>query len=295
MLDPDRYLLFVEEKSRYDNEIKTLLPPEVPDDGLHRVLVDHEHAARLDPDSLSLPRTEEQRIAFLQAESPFRRYTNTIGLAAAHLIQNQGTNPRLWCVGEMSRRFAVVLPQASGIEMVVLRTSIISSVVAFPLTPEMVTPEMVWPFFVNDYGARIFGFVGGETALERRLFTLYDTMRRDTEDTEEAWQRGDWERTVRRALADRSEVMEYSDDEERPPAARETSRLWQELQDDTWFRTRLRATLDDALFCVLPDGKHDGAVAFHSAQLSPAPVVDTLCQIVREQGGSTSIIALVDD
>jgi hypothetical protein len=157
MLDPDRYLLFVEEKSRYDNEIKTLLPPEMPDDGLHRVLVDHEHAARLDPDTLSLPRTEEQRIAFLRAESPFRRYTNTIGLTAARLMQMQGTSPRLWCVGEMSRRFASVLPRAAGIEMAILRTSIISSVVAFPLTPEMVAPGIVWPFFVNDYGARLFG------------------------------------------------------------------------------------------------------------------------------------------
>jgi hypothetical protein len=89
--------------------------------------------------------------------------------------------------------------------------------------------------------------------------------------------------------------MEYSDDEERPPAARETSHLWKDLQDDTWFRARLRAALNEALFCVLPDGKHDGAVAFHSTQLSPTPIVETLCQVVREQGGSTSIIALVDE
>jgi hypothetical protein len=295
MLDPDRYLLFVEEKSRYDNEIKTLLPPEMPDDGLIRVLVDHEHAARLDPDSLSLPRTDEQRVAFLRAASPFRRYANTVGLSSARVLLNGGTGPRLWCVGEMSRRFAAVLPAAARVEMAVLRVSITSSVVAFPIAPEGIGPEMVWPFFVNDYGARLFGFVGAETPLERRLFTLYDTMQRDAAATDEEWQRGDWERTVRRALADRSEVMEYSDEEERPPSARETARLWQGLQDETWFRPRLRAALNDALFCVLPDGKHDGAVAFHSVRLTPAPIVETLLQVVREGGGSTSIIALVDD
>jgi hypothetical protein len=297
MLDPDRYLLFVEDNSRYDNEIRTLLPVESPDDGLQRVLIDHEHAARLDPDALSHPRTEEQRIAFLRADSPFRRYSRTIGLSAAELLkaQRHHSSGRLWCIGEMTRRYATVLPQAAGIEMVQLRVSILSSLVAFSLPPETVTPDLILPFFVNDYGARLFAFDREGTELENRLAELYDIMRRDTGTTDEEWRRGDWERTVRRALAEKGEILTYDDDAERPPSAREIAERWQKLQDDCWFRDNLRELLNDALFCVLPDGKHDGAVAFHSVTVPNKVTVDTVCRVVREQGGSTSIIALIDD
>ncbi|GAB4463268.1 MAG: hypothetical protein OHK0029_31650 [Armatimonadaceae bacterium] len=297
MLNPDRYLLFVEERSRYDNEIKTLLPVEIPPDGMQRVIVDHEHAARLDPEDLSYPRTEEQRISFLQADSPYHRYSVTVARAAAALAQQQeGESPaRLWCVGEMSRRFATVLPEASGIEMVQLRIGILSSLVAFSLPPSAITSDIVLPFFANDYGARLFVFHQPGTDLEHRLAELCDVMRRDSDATEEAWRRGDWERTVRRALTDRGEVLSYSDEDELPPTALETVRRWQELQDDCWYRERLRGLLEQALLCVLPDGKHDGAVAFHSVQLPVHEVVETLCAVVREQGGSTSIIAYSDE
>jgi hypothetical protein len=130
--------------------------------------------------------------------------------------------------------------------------------------------------------------------LEARLQGIYSVMQRDSDIAEEEWRRGDWERTMQSALREPGTVVAYHDDEERPPSAQETAHLWKDLLDDCWYRDRLRSLLDDALFCVLPEAKHDGAVAFHSTTLTVEPIVDTLCQVIREQGGSSSVIAYIE-
>ncbi len=294
-MESERYVLFAEEQSRYDNRLGLALPSELPDDGLCRVVVDHYQAARVDPEELSRARTDSERRAFLRAETPLRRYTRTVGLAAARTAKQAGSDTRLWCVGEMSRAFAQVLPQISPVPIAVLRTGIVGAVVAFCVNPDKIVPDFVWPFFANDDGARIFVFDKPGTDLEARFTTLADTMRRDAPAVEAEWRKGDWERTVRRALTDRNETIVYNDEDEIPPSGRETARLWRAIQDDCWDRECLRPLLDDALFCVLPDGMHNGTVSFHSVRLSVPTMVEAIAGVVREQGGSCSVVAFVDE
>lgn len=291
----ERYVLFAEEQSRYDNRLGHALPSELPDDGLKRVVVDHSHAARVSPEELSLARTDATRRTFLLRDSPLRRYTRTIGLSAQRLAETASQPVRLWCVGEMSRAFAQVLPGISGVEMTVLRTGIIASVVAFCVSPETIEPETVWPFFANDDGARIFAFDRTGTELEARFTRLLQAMQENAPTVAEEWRRGDWERTVQRALTDRSESLVYEEADETPPSARDVVRLWRDLCDDCWERGRLRSLMKDALFCVLPDGMHNGTVSFHSAHLGSEPIVEAIASTVREQGGSCSVVAFVDE
>jgi hypothetical protein len=292
---PDRYVLFAEEQSRYDNQLGHALPSELPRDGLCRVVVDHLHGARVDPTFLSTAKSDEERLAFLRAETALRKYTRTVGLASAQVAAQANEQARVWCVGEMSRLYAHVLPQAANVPMAVLRTGILGSIVAFCLPARDIHAALVWPFFANDYGARLFAFDTPGTNLERRLEALQAELTRAEPAVSAEWRAGDWERTIRRALAGRDETLVYSEEEEVPPSARHAARLWRELQDDCFERERLRPLCDDCLFCVLPDGTHNGTVSFHSHRLRTEPIVEAIAQVVHNAGGACSVIAYVDE
>ena len=292
---PDRYVLFAEEHSRYDNRLGHVLPSELPRDGLCRVVVDHLHGARVDPQFLSQAKSDDERIAFLQAETPLRKYTRTVGLASAGIATQANPECRVWCVGEMSRLYARVLPQTVDFPLAVLRTGIVGSIVLFTLPARAIHAQLVWPFFANDYGARLFIFDTPGTALEARLQALQNELIRAEPAVNEEWRRGDWERTMRRALADRDETLVYTEDEEVPPSARQAAQMWRQLQDDCFERERLRPLCDDCLFCVLPDGTHNGTVSFHSYRLRTEPIVDTIAEVVHDNGGACSVVAYVDE
>jgi hypothetical protein len=290
----ERFILFVEERSRYDNQPGVLLPSEEWDDGLCRVIVDYHGTGRIDLQEMSRLRQEADRIAYLRGDTPHRAYDRLIGCATARLA-GAGEGGRVWCIGEMSRVFARHLAEVSGLDMALVRTSITTSVVLFHLPAEAITAETPWPFFHNDYGARLFIFDREGTELEWRLQNLERVMRRDAPLTEEEWRRGDWERTVRRALTDPGEVITYEDEEGRPPHAAETVQLWRELQDDCWYRDRLAKLCDGARFCVLPDLKQDGTVSFHSKHLPVEAIVEGLCDTAADQNAVCSVIVYAPD
>jgi hypothetical protein len=291
----ERFILFVEEQSRYDNQPGVLLPSEEWKDGLCRVIVDYHGTGRVDLQEASRVRLDADRVAFLRGDAPHRHYDRLIGQATARLSGGSAGDARVWCIGEMSRVFARHLAEASGRDIALVRTSITTSVVLFHLPVSEITPEAVWPFFHNDYGARFFVFDREGTELEWRLENLERVMRRDGPLTDEDWRRGDWERTVRRALTDPGEVIVYEEEEGRPPHAKETVQLWQELQDDCWYRDRLAKLCADTRFCVLPDLKQDGTVSFHSTALPVGDVVEALCEAAADQDAVCSVIVYAPD
>jgi hypothetical protein len=288
----ERFVLFVEEESRYDNQPGVLLPSEEWNDGLCRVIVDYHGSGRVDLQEASRLRLDADRIAYLRGDAPHRAYDRLIAGTAATLAGSEG---RIWCIGEMSRMFARHLSEASGMDIALVRTSITTSVVLFSLPASAVDATVAWPFFQNNYGGRFFVFDREGTNLEWRLQNLERVMRRDGPLTEEEWRRGDWERTVRRALTTRAEVIVYDDDEGRPTHAAETLTLWQELQDDCWERDRLTALCEEARVCVLPDLKQDGTLSFHSKTVSARQIVEALCDTAAVQDAVCSVIAFVPD
>ncbi len=278
----ERFTLYVEPRSRYDNHRAMPAPNETPNDGLGRVIVDSRHVPPLSQELLPFqgnPRTRTEGAAYLQNAALLSAYSGMVGLVSGRLV---GPDGFLWCVGEKRPFWTDAFIEATGLDIACLQVDSVSSLFAFRRDARDVTSSTLWPFFSSDYGARIFAFDASGTELEKSLVQLEAVLRRDAPAVAKGWEAVERERKAEKRNAEPGAALAYMADDGRPEAANEAVRLWRSLYKSCLERDGLTRLCSDARLCVLPDIKHKGTVSFNSVSLSAERITDTIQAVLHE-------------
>lgn len=224
-----------------------MLPPAaVPKDSLCRVIVDY-----YNEDSEATSNIHDLLSASGVPAS--HSYPKLIGLATAALCNN---NSRFWCVGEVTRREAVLLRREATGPIVTIEVDRSDDLILYRLDSKTVDADTVWPSYTGDQGFRLFVFDSDENRLESDLLKLQKAIHQNKDAALQRW------REIRRASLIRSKLAE----------------MCQEM-----------------VVCVMPDGPYFNEVAFHSIRRQVHEITSSLCSVAEQNHIGCSIVPNLGD